>query len=75
MKALDIHAGWTRHALTWCRVVGSVKLEVSRYLNQESGLIEWHTVAWTDTRSDPIVSEFVGQDWHAASELAMEAAQ
>ena len=69
----DIFKGWERHDLTWCRTEDGVRMEVSRTMNRESGLIEWHALAWTKERGDPLVSEYVGQDWHSAAALVLEA--
>lgn len=66
-------AGWTRYRATWCKVVGDLSAEISRALNDETGLIEWHVISWRGrNREDLELDEFTGQDFHDALALARE---
>ena len=46
---------------------------VSRSMTLDTELIEWPVLVWTDDRSSPLISEFVGNNWHDAEALAMGA--
>ena len=73
MIRVNLFHGWVRHALTWCRTDDRVRMELSRSMNLETELIEWHVLVWTDDRSSPLISEFVGNNWHDVEALAMGA--
>jgi len=70
---IPIPKGYERVGLTWCCKRGPRKVELSRFMNPRSGLIEWHVKGWVGTaRDQPEQDKYFGNDLHTAISFAEE---
>jgi len=70
---MQLPKGYERVGITWCAKRGPRKLELSRFMNESSSLIEWHAKGWIGTdRYEPKLDQYFGNDLHTAIQRAEE---